>query len=76
MMTFIVLAQQQYFQDAAFINYLSYLKYWKEPEYIKYIQYVAPFHALFTLCPKVRHSTIDILIVCISSTCSIKKSFD
>ncbi|KAI9207227.1 mediator of RNA polymerase II transcription subunit 31 [Polychytrium aggregatum] len=33
------LAQQQMFQDQAFINYLRYLKYWQQPEYAKYIEY-------------------------------------
>nr|KAJ3422604.1 hypothetical protein HK105_007336 [Polyrhizophydium stewartii] len=33
------LAQQRFFEDQAFINYLGYLMYWKRPEYAKYIQY-------------------------------------
>ncbi|KYQ96711.1 putative mediator complex subunit 31 [Tieghemostelium lacteum] len=33
------LAQNRYFQDKAFINYLSYLLYWKKPKYAKYIVY-------------------------------------
>ena len=36
----LVLAQQQYFQDERFINYLSYLRYWKKPQYACYITYV------------------------------------
>ena len=31
------LAQQQYFKDDAFINYLEYLQYWKKPEYAKFV---------------------------------------
>ncbi|TPX77097.1 hypothetical protein CcCBS67573_g01598 [Chytriomyces confervae] len=34
-----VLAQQQYFNDPAFINYLKYLLYWRRPEYAKLIVY-------------------------------------
>ncbi|KAI8842663.1 hypothetical protein HDU78_007037 [Chytriomyces hyalinus] len=33
------LAQQQYFNDPAFINYLKYLLYWRRPEYAKLIVY-------------------------------------
>ncbi|KAJ3090461.1 hypothetical protein HK102_003678 [Quaeritorhiza haematococci] len=33
------LAQQQYFNDEAFVNYLKYLKYWQRPEYAKFIIY-------------------------------------
>ncbi|KAI8621882.1 SOH1-domain-containing protein [Chytriomyces sp. MP71] len=33
------LAQQQYFADPAFINYLKYLLYWRRPEYAKLIVY-------------------------------------
>eukprot|EP00026_Physarum_polycephalum_P017155 Phypoly_transcript_18280.p1 GENE.Phypoly_transcript_18280~~Phypoly_transcript_18280.p1 ORF type:complete len:248 (+),score=56.99 Phypoly_transcript_18280:75-746(+) len=40
------LAQQRYFQDQAFVNYLKYLLYWKKPEYAKFIVYP---HALFFL---------------------------
>jgi len=40
------LAQQRYFQDQAFVNYLKYLLYWKEPEYAKFVVYP---HCLFFL---------------------------
>ncbi|KAJ1963042.1 suppressor of hpr1 [Dipsacomyces acuminosporus] len=33
------LAQQGYFDQAAFINYLRYLKYWQKPEYAKFVVY-------------------------------------
>lgn len=33
------LAQQRYFEDPAFLNYLEYLQYWKKPEYAKYIMF-------------------------------------
>jgi len=33
------LAQQGYFKDKAFLNYLEYLNYWKKPEYAKYLDY-------------------------------------
>lgn len=31
------LAQNEYFEDPAFLGYLKYLQYWKKPEYVKYI---------------------------------------
>jgi mediator of RNA polymerase II transcription subunit 31 len=31
------LAQNRYFDDEAFVGYLSYLLYWKRPEYAKYV---------------------------------------
>ncbi|KAJ3045113.1 Mediator of RNA polymerase II transcription subunit 31 [Rhizophlyctis rosea] len=34
-----VLAQQRYFEQPGFINYLKYLKYWQDPKYAKYICY-------------------------------------
>lgn len=34
------LAQNRYFEDPAFVNYLHYLLYWKQPKYAKYIVYV------------------------------------
>lgn len=34
----LVLAQNGYFKDQAFINYLKYLQYWKEPEYAKFLK--------------------------------------
>ncbi|KAI8927546.1 SOH1-domain-containing protein [Entophlyctis helioformis] len=33
------LAQQRYFDDKAFVNYLQYLTYWQQPQYAKYIQF-------------------------------------
>ncbi|KAI9349489.1 mediator complex, subunit Med31, partial [Zopfochytrium polystomum] len=33
------LAQQRYFNDPAFLNYLKYLDYWRRPEYSKLIVY-------------------------------------
>ncbi|KAI8805495.1 mediator of RNA polymerase II transcription subunit 31-like protein [Cladochytrium replicatum] len=33
------LAQRNFMNDRAFINYLSYLRYWHRPEYAKYIVY-------------------------------------
>lgn len=33
------LADNHYFDDPAFINYLKYLQYCKKPEYAKYIVY-------------------------------------
>lgn len=30
------LAQRRYFDDPAFVNYLTYLQYWRRPEYAKY----------------------------------------
>jgi mediator of RNA polymerase II transcription subunit 31 len=32
------LAQNKYFEDKAFLNYLKYLEYWRRPEYAKYIR--------------------------------------
>lgn len=32
------LAQNKYFEDTAFLNYLKYLEYWRRPEYAKYIR--------------------------------------
>jgi len=40
------LAQNRYFDDEAFVGYLSYLLYWKRPEYAKYVMYP---HAFFFL---------------------------
>jgi len=40
------LAQNKYFDDPAFINYLKYLQYWRRPEYARLIQYP---HCLFFL---------------------------
>nr|CAG8442657.1 6638_t:CDS:2 [Entrophospora candida] len=40
------LAQKDYFQDRAFLNYLKYLRYWKQPEYAKYIIYPHALHFL------------------------------
>ena len=36
---FVVLAQNLYFEDEAFLNYLDYLNYWKQPDYVKLITY-------------------------------------
>jgi SOH1 len=33
-----VLAQQRYFDDPAFMNFLQYLTYWRQPQYAKFIQ--------------------------------------
>ncbi|KAI8852267.1 SOH1-domain-containing protein [Chytridium lagenaria] len=33
------LAQNRYFDDEAFLNYLKYLSYWREPQYAKFIVY-------------------------------------
>jgi mediator of RNA polymerase II transcription subunit 31 len=40
------LAQNKYFEDKKFLNYLIYLKYWKNPIYSKYITYP---HCLYFL---------------------------
>ncbi|KAF3567701.1 hypothetical protein DY000_02018384, partial [Brassica cretica] len=40
------LAQNRYFEDEAFIEYLKYLQYWQRPEYIKFIMYP---HCLYFL---------------------------
>eukprot|EP00884_Botryococcus_braunii_P006846 jgi/Botrbrau1/16162/Bobra.0272s0001.2 len=40
------LAQNRYFDDSRFINYLKYLLYWKQPEYSRFIIYP---HCLFFL---------------------------
>lgn len=40
------LAQNEYFDDPAFIRFLEYLLYWQKPEYAKYIEYP---HCLFFL---------------------------
>ncbi|CAN8244147.1 unnamed protein product [Cochlearia groenlandica] len=40
------LAQNRYFEDEAFIEYLKYLQYWQQPEYIKFIMYP---HCLYFL---------------------------
>ncbi|RKO97391.1 hypothetical protein CXG81DRAFT_2656, partial [Caulochytrium protostelioides] len=33
------LAQNGYFDDAEFLNYLRYLQYWCQPQYARYITY-------------------------------------
>ena len=33
------LAQNRYFDDPSFLNYIGYLQYWHQPEYIKYVGY-------------------------------------
>ncbi|OIV99108.1 hypothetical protein TanjilG_32367 [Lupinus angustifolius] len=40
------LAQNRYFEDEGFIEYLKYLQYWQRPEYIKFIMYP---HSLYFL---------------------------
>ncbi|KAK9813961.1 hypothetical protein WJX73_006969 [Symbiochloris irregularis] len=40
------LAQHQYFDETAFINYLAYLQYWQRPEHACHISYP---HCLFFL---------------------------
>ena len=39
LLVIIDLAQQKYFEDDAFIEYLKYLQYWKSSKYIKFISY-------------------------------------
>lgn len=31
------LAQNRYFEDLAFLNYLKYLQYWRQPAYAKFL---------------------------------------
>ena len=33
------LAENRYFEDAGFIEYLEYMQYWTRPEYAQYIRY-------------------------------------
>jgi len=40
------LAQNKYFEDEAFLNYLKYLEYWRQPQYAQYIRFP---HCLFML---------------------------
>ncbi|KAJ8521167.1 hypothetical protein ONZ45_g2084 [Pleurotus djamor] len=40
------LAQQNYFEQPAFVNYLEYLLYWKEKEYARFIHYPHALHHL------------------------------
>ncbi|GMH43505.1 hypothetical protein BSKO_11427 [Bryopsis sp. KO-2023] len=40
------LAQNQWFEDPAFLKYLKYLRYWKRPKYAKYIVYPHTFYFL------------------------------
>eukprot|EP01023_Acetabularia_acetabulum_P012103 TRINITY_DN15635_c0_g1_i3.p1 TRINITY_DN15635_c0_g1~~TRINITY_DN15635_c0_g1_i3.p1 ORF type:complete len:135 (-),score=20.62 TRINITY_DN15635_c0_g1_i3:123-527(-) len=40
------LAQNRWFEDEAFLNYLKYLQYWKQPEYVRYLIYP---HCLYFL---------------------------
>jgi mediator of RNA polymerase II transcription subunit 31 len=40
------LAQGQYFDEPAFVNYLAYLLYWKRPEYAHFIVYPQCLHFL------------------------------
>ncbi|KAF9414300.1 hypothetical protein BGZ94_000444 [Podila epigama] len=43
------LAQQQYFNQDAFVNYLNYLQYFRKPEYAKFIIYPHCLHFLTLL---------------------------
>ncbi|KAF9969711.1 hypothetical protein BGZ73_007804 [Actinomortierella ambigua] len=43
------LAQQRYFDDPAFLNYLDYLQYFRKPEYAKFIIYPHCLHFLTLL---------------------------
>lgn len=43
------LAQQGYFKDECFVNYLRYLTYWKDPKYSKFIVYPNCLHILSML---------------------------
>lgn len=43
------LAQNDYFNDPAFINYLEYLNYWREPKYAKHLVYPNCLHILTLL---------------------------
>lgn len=43
------LAQQGYFKDETFINYLRYLTYWKDPKYSKFLVYPNCLHILSML---------------------------
>ena len=43
------LAQNNYLQDDAFLNYLQYLNYWRKPEYAKYLVYPNCLHILSLL---------------------------
>lgn len=40
------LAQNKYFEQKAFLNYLKYLEYWRQPQYAQYIRFP---HCLFML---------------------------
>lgn len=40
------LAQNRYFTNEAFVEYLKYLRYWKKPEYSKFIRYPHCLHFL------------------------------
>ncbi|KAI8587611.1 SOH1-domain-containing protein [Geranomyces variabilis] len=52
-----VLAQQHYFSDPAFLNYLAYLRYWQQPQYATYITYPYALHILDLLQhPAFRHA--------------------
>ena len=46
------LAQNRFFDDAAFVKYLAYLQYWKRPEYARFIMWVLrpdePVNFIFT----------------------------
>lgn len=43
------LAQNDYFNDPAFINYLEYLNYWRDPKYAKHLVYPNCLHILTLL---------------------------
>ena len=46
------LAQNRYFDDAAFVSYLQYLQYWKRPEYARFIMCVLAHPILSVHCTK------------------------
>lgn len=58
------LAQQQYFKDEAFINYLEYLQYWKQPEYAKFVVYDIYLYSILSQAKILTHRWIDIHMRC------------
>ena len=58
------MAQQQYFSDKAFTNYLAYLRYWKQPEYAKFLKFPQCLHFLDLLQGKAfRDELVNKLII-------------
>jgi hypothetical protein len=51
------LAQGQYFDEPAFVNYLAYLLYWKRPEYAHFIVYPQCLRFLELLVRRTRAQT-------------------